>query len=132
VIDFNISECDLPVYAYDFRQRALLTFDGKEVTGGASPIFKVWAMQPLRSFLSSIKPLAFWSTTPVDAAAPYIFARVGGTLYRFSRVDYTLAHKRGLKGEFDNRKFVDPDFIATLSSVWYTTAIQAWQAGDNA
>ena len=132
MIDLNIQDYDLPVYAYDFRQRALLTFDGVEVKGLYKPIRKVWAIQTVSSFLASIKPLIFWTTSPVDAVAPYVFSRKGSVIYRFSRVDYTLAHKRGLKGNFANPKFADPDSLVNLSPIWYTTAIQAWQAGDNA
>jgi hypothetical protein len=126
MIDLNIQDCDLPVYAYDFRQRALLTFDGVEVTGLSKPIRKVWAIQTVSSFLASIKPLIFWSTTPFDAISPYVFTRVGTWIYRFSRVDYFLARKNGLKGDFGHSEFTDPDSLAQLSTCWHTTVISAW------
>jgi hypothetical protein len=124
----NISEFDAPLYAYDFRARTLLTFDGKEVTGLAQPIRKVWSTQSTASFLSAIKPLVFWSNSPYEAASAYVFARKGTWLYRFSKVDYFLARKNGLKGVFGHSEFTDPDSLANLSTLWFFTVIEAWQA----
>jgi hypothetical protein len=130
MIDLNIQDYDLPVYAYDFRQRALLVFDGVEVTGESlkQPFRKIWASQPISSFLSAIKPAIFWSPSPVEAVSPYVFARKESVIYRFSRIEYTLAHKAGLKGNFSTAKFTDPEDLVKLSTIWFTTAFEAWQA----
>lgn len=131
MIDLNNFD-DLPLYAFDFRSRKLLTFDGTEVTGLAQPIRKVWSAQSTVSFLSAIKPAIFWSTSPYEAASTYVFARKGAWLYRFSKVDFMLSKKMGLKGEFGHSEFTDPDSLANLSTQWFFTIIEAWQAGGNA
>jgi len=122
----NLSDFDAPLYAYDFRTRTLFTFDGKEVTGGDAPVLKVWAMQPLRSFLSSIKPIAFWSPSPSEAVAPYIFARSGVWMFRFSRIDYMLSKKKGLKGVFGVGSFTSPEDLESISPFWFATIIEAY------
>jgi len=121
-----------PLYAYDFKTRTLLVFDGIEVTGGSKPVRKLWQAQPTNSFLSSVKPLVFWSNSPYEAASAYVFARKGTWLYRFSKVDFMLSKKMGLKGEFGHSEFTDPDSLANLSTQWFFTIIEAWQAGGNA
>jgi len=126
MIDLNIQDYDLPVYAYDFRQRALLTFDGVEVTGLSKPIRKVWAIQTVSSFLASIQPLIFWSPSPSEAAAPYVYARVGKVFYRFSRIDYSLSKRNGLKGVFGAGSFTSPEDLVSISPCWFATIIEAY------
>jgi hypothetical protein len=128
MIDLNIQDYDLPVYAYDFRQRALLVFDGVEVTGESlkQPFRKIWASQPISSFLSAIKPAIFWSPSPVEAAAPYVFAKKGNWIYRFSRIDYQMARKQGLKGVFGAGSFTNPEDLVSISPCWFATVIEAY------
>jgi len=126
MIDLNIQDYDLPVYAYDFRQRALLTFDGVEVTGLSKPIRKVWGAQPIAAFLSAVKPLIFWSPSPSEAAAPYVYAGVGKVLYRFSRIDYFLSKRNGLKGVFGVGSFTNPEDLVSISPCWFATIIEAY------
>ena len=128
MIDLNISDCDLPVYAFDFRMRALLVFDGVEVTGESlkQPIRKVWSAQPIAAFLSAVKPLIFWSPSPSEAAAPYVYARVGKVFYRFSRIDYSLSKRNGLKGVFGAGSFTSPEDLVSISPCWFATIIEAY------
>ena len=130
MIDLNIQDYDLPVYAYDFRQRALLTFDGVEVTGLSKPIRKVWSAQPIAAFLSAVKPLIFWSPSPSEAAAAYVFTRKGAWVYRFSRIDYTLSLKLGMRGYFGESKFKSPEELVSISPYWHVTLFEAWQAWE--
>ena len=126
MIDLNISECDLPVYAFDFKTRTLMVFDGVEVTGMANPVRKLWKSQPVPSFLDSVKPLIFWSPSPTEALAPYVFAKKGNWIYRFSRIDYQMARKQGLKGVFSGSMFTPPEDVVQVSRQWFASIIEAY------
>jgi len=128
MIDLNRFGLYSALYAFDFKTHALLTFNGEEVTGLDQPIRKTWNAQPTASFLATVKPLVCWSPTPEEAASPFIFTRDGVWIYRFSRVDYTLSKRKGLKGAFGDSKFVDPASLVNLAARWYTTVLEAWKA----